>query len=214
MRFAGLVLPLAAACALAPVTVAAQSLIDHSAAVSTRDISASAQARDTMNRFAECIVTERTAAVRRALAEPTHGAVTIGLAKLASDDCIMGGELQMGTALFRGAIYRAMYMRDFGADAPLPPGELMVGASSDPVLVFGDCVATLDPAETRAFVMARPATSVENEAVAKLSASFGRCLAPGNEARFSKTVLQGALAEALYRRSVASAARAELAETN
>jgi len=107
-----------------------------------------------------------------------------------------------------------MYIRDFGADAALPPGELMVGASPDPVLVFGDCVATLDPAETRAFVLARPATAAENEAVAKLGASFGRCLAPGNEAKFSKTVLQGALAEALYRRSAASAASAELAETN
>jgi hypothetical protein len=146
------------------------------------------------------------------LSQATEQQITDELAKLATNDCILSGELQMGRTMFRGSIYRALYARDFGADAALPASEVRLTTSSDPVLVFGDCVATLDPGETRAFVLARPATSMEDDAVAKLAASFARCLTAGNEARFSKTVLQGALAEALYKRSTASVALAELAE--
>jgi hypothetical protein len=204
----------AAAFALTPVGAGAQSLIDHSAQVSSRDVSAAARARDTMNRYAECIVKTRTAPVRRALSQPTYGAVNAELAKLASNDCIAGGELQMGQALFRGAIYRAMYIRDFGADAELPAIDATPLSAREPLVVFGDCVVRLDPAATRAFVMARPATSEEARAVASLGASFNRCVSPGDQIQFSKTVLQGALAEALYKRSTASAASAEQAEVN
>ena len=151
-----------------------------------------------MNRYAECVVKKRTSAVRRALSNATYQEVNHELAKLANNDCILTGELRMDETLFRGAVYRALYKRDFGADAALPASSVTLTAASDPVLVFGNCVATLDPVEARAFVLAQPATSVERDAVAKLGASFSQCLAPGNEGRFSKTVLQGALAEALY----------------
>lgn len=213
MRLAALILSLVAACALVPAGAAAQSIIpDPAAALSTRDISPAAQARDSMNRYAECIVRTHASAVREALSETSEAAVTTALARLADRDCLLTGELQMGTSLFRGALYRALYLRDFGADADLPPTDFALESSPNPLLEFGNCVAVLDPAQTRAFVVARPATSAETDAVTKLAASFGRCMAPGNQAQFSKTVLQGALAEALYKRSAAAAARAELAE--
>ena len=213
MRLATLILSLAAACALVPAAAAAQSIIsDPAAALSTRDISPAAQARDSMNRYAECIVKTHTTAVRRALSETAPAAVTIALANLADRDCLRDGELQMGTSLFRGALYRALYLRDFGTDAALPPSDLALEPSSNPLLEFGNCVAAFDPAQTQAFVVSKPATTAETEAITKLGASFGRCVAPGNQAQFSRTVLQGALAEALYKRSAAIAARAEQAE--
>lgn len=207
MRVA-LTVTLAAACALAPLAAGAQTLFDPAARLSTRDVSAAAQARDTMNRYAECVVKTRAAAVRRALSTETPDAE---LARLASDDCLASGQLQMGTSLFRGALYRALYLRDFGRDAELPAGEATPAASTNPLLLFGDCVARLDPAQTQAFVVAMPATPGEDEAVAALGASFERCVVAGDRIGFSKTVLQGALAEALYKRS---AAAAELAEAN
>ncbi len=209
---AALAMSAAAASALAPVAVNAQARIDHSAAVSTRDLSPGGQARDTMNRYAECIVKMHAAAVRRALAQPTYEGANAQLARLAGGECLAGGDLIMGESLFRGAIYRALYIRDFGRLSALPGGDGALPQADDPMLVFGDCVARLDAEQTRAFVVARPASVEESDAVAKLGPSFGRCLAPGNQARFSKTVLQGALAEALYKRTSATAVPAELAE--
>ena len=202
----------AAAFALAPVGAGAQSRVDHSAPVSTRNIAPGAQARDTMNRYAECVVKMRAAAVRRALAQPTYAAANSELAKLAISDCLAGGDLIMEEVLFRGAVYRALYLRDFGREAALPVGGETLVEADDPVFIFGDCVSRLDPEQTRAFVVARPATVEESDAVAKLGPSFGRCLAPGDQVRFSKTVLQGALAEALYKRTSATSTSSELAE--
>lgn len=210
MRAVVFIAPAVAACGLAPASVGAQALPNPAARVSTRDISAGAQARDTMNRYAECIVKLRAAPVRRALSQPTEGAVYAELTKLAQGECLANGQLRMGPGLFRGAIYRALYIRDFGPDGALPASDVTLAAPEQPMQVFGNCVASLDPAETRAFVLAKPATPEEDEAVGKLGASFERCLA-GGDVRFSKSVLQGALAEALYKRS---AAAAELAEVN
>jgi hypothetical protein len=61
----------------------------------------------------------------------------------------------------------------------------------------------LDPAQTRGVRRRETSDIGGNRGGYKLAASFGRCMAPGNQAQFSKTVLQGALAEALYKRSAA-----------
>jgi hypothetical protein len=205
---------LGASLALVPLGAWAQVLPDPAARLSTRDISPADQARDTMNRYAECIMKTRPAAVRRALSRP-DAVIPVELAKIADGDCLMNGELRMNASLFRGAIFRAIYMRDFSHE-PLPSawGEAAMTASANPLLTFADCVVQLDPNNARSFVLAKPATPDERDAVANLSATLGRCVAPGDQVGFSKTVLQGALAEALYRRTEASAVAAEAAEVN
>jgi hypothetical protein len=200
-----------ASLALVPIAAQSQIIPDSAVRLSTRDISPAEQARDTMNRYAECIVKSRPTAVRRALSQPDQ-AITGELAKIASNDCLQNGELTMNSSLFRGAIFRAVYMRDFGHESlPEALEQVAMAAPADPLVAFADCVVQLDPEDTRSFVLAEPATPDERGAAANLSASLAGCVAPGDQVGFSKTVLQGALAEALYKRT---AAAAEVAKAN
>jgi hypothetical protein len=69
---------------------------------------------------------------------------------------------------------------------------------------FGDCVVSANPADARALVLATAATQAERAAIARLGPALGGCVAPKNQVRFSRAVLQGVLAEALYKRAAAS----------
>lgn len=174
---------------------------DPAAVPSERDVSASDRARQTMNDYGVCLVKSRAIAVRRALAMPA-GDTDAALRKLAIADCLSAGELRMPAALMRGAVYRALYLQDFGSKAPAPATSAT--PTGDPLQDFGACVNTVDPVHVRELVMATPATTVERTAIAALAPALGSCVAPGNNVRFSRATLQAVLAEAAYRQAGAS----------
>ncbi len=96
-------------------------------------------------------------------------AIEAALAKIATDDCLSDGELTMSRPLFRGAIYRALYLRDFGNMSPESlaapgSGNDQSGETADafPMYIFSNCVVRLSADSARAFVMASPATPDEN----------------------------------------------------
>ncbi|MBC9031561.1 hypothetical protein IAG41_04070 [Sphingomonas sp. JC676] len=201
----------------APAAQAQQTghiIVDHAAEASTRDVSAADQARDTMNRYGVCVVKVKSVAVKRALSQPTDQAIDSALAKIAIDECLGSGELTMSRSLFRGAVYRALYIRDFGQVSQAPATIGMQGkdaaaeaAATTPMNLlqrFGDCVVRADPADAQALVLATAATQAERSAITRLGPSLGGCVAPTNQVRFSRAVLQGVLAEALYKRAAAS----------
>lgn len=202
IRRACLVLMTAAACLAAPAVAQTGSVPYAAAAPSDRPLSSIDRARDLMNQYGICIVSQHLGTARRALAEPEGPALNRALAKLATDDCLFSGRLQMSQPLFRGALYRAMYLRDF---AFLPQDELaaLKAARGDALPTFGDCVARLSPDGARALVMASPATRSERDALDTLRPALSDCLPPKQQVRFTLWGLQATLAEALYKRTVA-----------
>ena len=191
-----------AACASLPA--AAQT----PANLSTRDISDAERARDTMNRFAICVVRARPDRTREALAKTGYAESTAAMARLMKSECLAGGQLAMNPRDLRGALFRALYLREFGDDAePLQfAPDSASPAASAPLESFGDCVLRAAPAATRVFVVAEVASNEEKQAIADLGPAMAGCVDPQAQLRFSPTSLEATLAEALYKRSVAASA--------
>lgn len=186
---------------LLPGTAGAQV----SARLSTRDIPAAEQARDTLYRYALCLVGARRGRVERALAIRDEAERGAELGRIATSHCLLEGRIQMGEPLLRGALYRALYLKDFGEAGT---GELRVSSSpdevsNDPLGAFGNCVMSIAPDSVRAFVVARPITPEEDVALNALMPNLAGCVAPGDKVKFNRAMLQAILAEALYKTSIA-----------
>jgi hypothetical protein len=177
--------------------------------------------------FSRCIVDRRA---RRPQAErfvrmiPEGPAYVAAGVRLATNDCVprdMRGRTQMRFPpdLFRASLYSAMYQREFGAPPPagiaaLPPlrlsDEFDGEAAAVPVAIaalrmLGDCAARADVADTHALLLTRIGTDEEHRALDRVMPALGNCLPAGRELRFSRSMLRGALAEALYKLRKASA---------
>jgi hypothetical protein len=134
------------------------------------------------------------------------------------DDCLSGGDLSISNGLFRGGLFRALYMREFRLDGPVNfAPELATGyqdrypqpytdeaRSSIAMMNFAECVSRADGANVRLLVGSVAGSSVETSAIQALAPKLGPCIAQGNQIRFSKPILKGALAEGIYRLSIAS----------
>ena len=137
-------------------------------------------------------------------------------------DCLSGGDLVSSNGLFRGGLFRALYMREFKLDGPVAfVPELVTGyqdrypqpysddaKSSIALMNFAECVTRADGANVRLLVGSVAGSSVETGAIQALAPKLGPCIAQGNQIRFSKPILKGALAEGIYRLSMASKAGA------
>lgn len=136
------------------------------------------------------------------------------------DDCLSGGDFVIGNGLFRGGLFRALYMREFKLDGPVVFNpEVKTGysdrypepfsdeaRSSIAMTNFAECVARADGANVRLLVGSVAGSSVETSAIQALAPKLGPCIAAGNQIRFTKPILKGALAEGIYRLSMASKA--------
>ena len=69
---------------------------------------------------------------------------------------------------------------------------------------YGECVARLDPARTRALLMSEVETPQEAAAFAGLKETFGTCIPEGVTLTFSKVTLRGTIAVNYYRLSKAA----------
>ncbi len=192
----------------------APGLAQRAANLSGRDIPASERARDTMNRFAICIVKARPNMVREALAQPFGPARISALNNVVKKECLAGGTLRMDPGILEGALYRALYFRDFGEDHEMAPVAMTVPTSaSDSWQTFGDCVVRTDPRNAQAFLLADPATPEEAAALEGVRPALAACISPEQQVGFSPARLQAVLARALYQRATfeatpaASAAR-------
>jgi hypothetical protein len=123
-----------------------------------------------------------------------------------------------GTTLFRSAIYVALYRRDYAHSAALPSadqpqlrfaGEVRSDKPEDEASYvslrgFGDCVVRQEPGSARQLVLSEPERQEENVAFAALRKPMSDCLAPKQTLSFSRQMLRGILAEALYKLSAAA----------
>ena len=139
--------------------------------------------------------------------------------RFARNECVpvrmMQGKVEMkfDSLLFRYGLFEARYRIEFRKAPPpsvadLPPLDIFGefdprGASIPDVVVFlrqlGDCVIREKPAEAHAFVLALPYSDEESEALNGLMPALALCTPEGQTLKFSRPMLRGAIAEALYK---------------
>lgn len=184
------------------------------------------EAEQAMALYAECIVSVRT---RRVRAErfvrllPDNAAYKKASLDLSVDDCVPTPgfgltELGFQPEVLRAALFPALYKRDFGRQPPteidkVPP--LVVSTEFDgtggdvPDLVFfmrllGDCTARAGPASVHELLLTKVGGSGERAALGKVMPALARCLSDKRQLKFSRGMLRGMLAEALFKLRKAS----------
>lgn len=180
------------------------------AVIPVQRMSEADRARATMNDYAKCLVTNRPGLAKQAAELPDDARAVRALNRLAISDCLYSGGLVMPHEVLRGAIYTALYKRDYLRSYPPAKSvaiDYMAGNAGSStaarnwatIRMFASCVSRMDPINARAAVLARVASVEERETYTKLTPAMGDCLTAKGSVTFSKTVLQGALAEVLYR---------------
>ena len=192
-----------------PVAEQGKSVLDPAPADRpNRKMSDSDRARHMTNDFATCVVKSWPRQVERAVVL-TPALSYKALAKLATSECLVSGQLFIPNQLMRGAAYRALYIRDYRKQVPSPSVSVVDYArttDSDSysqelgrLNSFGSCVARANPNAAHSLVLANAATSDEASAIDALRQNLADCLPGGTSVKFTKSVLQGLLAEVLYR---------------
>ena len=181
------------------------------ASIPNRRMSEEDRARKTTLDFARCILARYPQQVQAAITEPDSTSGDRSLRKLADSDCLSDSTLEMPAPIFRGSLYRALYIRDFGKQPPAKFEaniDYVAQMSGNPLgrerlilKAYASCVARMNPDGARALVLADVASKPEAEAIRELRPTLGACLKDGT-VRFSKGVLQGNIAEVLYRDAV------------
>ena len=188
-----------------------------------------ADAQKVLNAYAACVVKRSRRGVEAYLNQlpgtPTAGPA---LMKLMTDSCLDAGELKFKAPLIRGALFESLYRTDAkllkptnletvaaidyarGASPPLSDGtRLHLG-----LLDFSDCVVRNSPDGARELVTSKVASAGETVALGKLGQSFNACLSKDVELKFSRPILRGVVAEALYRLSAAGSGYPMFAKSN
>jgi len=149
---------------------------------------------------------------------PTDPELSAALQSLSTSDCLRSGELRMSTELMRGALFRALYRRDFLRAAPAfaeAPYDFSKAVSDQTTLEnqtyvilrrFASCAVRADPEDGRRLMLTAVASKAENEAFRGLTPHLGPCLPQGLEVKFSRMMIVNLVAEAMYRETKAGAA--------
>lgn len=167
--------------------------------------------------FGHCVIQEsrrQAEAIAGTTMSPTD--VNAALRKMASDECLRGGILKIPLPLMRGAIFTALYRRDFRSAQPVfltqpfdykPISGAMGSPESNSFLAkmgVSSCLVRTEPLGSRALILARPGSQEEDAAFAQISPKLAACIQTGQTVKFSRSSLTSLIAEALYRESRAA----------
>lgn len=178
------------------------------------------KARVMMNDFALCHATRGRKKIEQINAKqpvPVLAAQQYDNLLSGTSDCLTNSSLSFNAEIFSGASFLAMLRLDYRqadrvpalhsvdymklADVVAPEGRQYVATRS-----FAQCVVMAAPRETAALLFSRELSKSEDEAFASVSPHLGPCLAAGQEVKFSRTIIYGLLAEAMYRAAKAQPA--------
>jgi hypothetical protein len=190
------------------------------AQITENAVSPEVRARRALRDFAICTAQRSRAKTDRYLQQFQPEPETRLAKSLASSQCLWDGQLKMTWALFRGALYEAVYREDFrkGPVADLqnaPVIDYLAGAADrehPQARVYGalrrlaDCAVRADPAAALRLVATLDGTMAEADAFRTLVPRVSGCVVAGQELKFSRPMLRGLVAETLYRLSVAQRA--------
>lgn len=180
-------------------------------------------ARRTMEAFSACIASRQngrvTAMSRLRIDSDQYQRMLRNLYDNTDDVCLSGsGQLGFSFNLLRGGIFQGLYARefrnagptDFSTVATTGYRELYTDPISPWVISalalerFGECVARADAAGVQTLLRQIPGSTGERAAIQALAPRFAACIPRNETIRFSPSVLKGALAEGIYRLSVAA----------
>lgn len=166
------------------------------------------RSRLVLAQFARCTVDRRATQLRKLLVLPLDKLNDANWRTLADDECLASGEIRFKPILLRGAIFVELYRRQmkegraarsFKAAPYQPTTVAEPGALDDALLAFADCIVGLDRTDASAMVVAATASRAQDGALARLRPSLGSCLPQGQKISLSRPVLEGSIAEILFR---------------
>lgn len=180
-------------------------------------------ARRTMEVFTACVASRQNGRVqamsRLRIDSDQYQRMLRNLYDNSDDECLAGsGSLGFSYNLLRGGIFQGLYAREFRSGGPtdftavtttgyreLYTDDISPEARSALALEqFGECVSRADAAGVQTLLRQGPGTSGERAAIQALAPRFAACIPRDETIRFSPSVLKGALAEGIYRLSVAA----------
>lgn len=168
--------------------------------------------RIALTQFARCTLERNPRGVQAALTLPDDGAWATSLQRLASPECLDAGEMTFSSALLRGAlfveIWKQMAARDRRPAAlTFQPIDLTMAGSAGlgtvgqrlALLSVANCVVTADRVAASDLIAMPTGSARQAAAYLAINPLLGPCLPQGATFRFSKSVIEGALAEVLVR---------------
>ena len=181
-------------------------------------------ARGVMLDFGSCLVSRSPGRVAKMLSLAADSAeyrkMGNAIFDRSDDECLSSGgvdgdgigQLYFSSGLLRGALFNAIYLREFGRSGPAdfsgvadtgyvvrysaPMSTQAIAAIA--LEKYGECIAQADGANAKALILSGAGSADESAAFAALNPRFGTCLTKGNKIAFSKGMLRGVVAEGLY----------------
>jgi hypothetical protein len=180
--------------------------------------------RQVMLDFAACLTDRSRGRVAKIINAPVDSGQYQSLMRSifdrSDDACLSGGgvdsdgigQLSFSSSLMRGALFNAVYMRDFARAGPVEFSAVTdsgyiarystpyssAAQSAIALEKYGECIARSDGENARALITAIAGSPQESVAFVALGPKFSACLMAGNKMEFSKAMLRGVVAEGLY----------------
>jgi hypothetical protein len=176
-----------------------------------------------MREFARCTIDRMPGKVATLLAMPLGREYDKAMRQVVSEECLSAGEISFKPILLRGALFTELWQRRMLAESKgktwgpvLPAYDLSApiadaGAETKQqqgLLWFADCIVKRDRPAANDVIVRQVGSSAQDEAYARLMPDLGPCLPQGQQVKFSKPILEGVLAEALYRAPAATSTEA------
>jgi hypothetical protein len=162
--------------------------------------------------YATCLVKRHDRDVRAFVDTPFNTDVsTKAMQRLNDPDCLYNAKITMPYTLVRGAIFRSLYIKDYGkaeikvGDQPLDysssVGDLNSVSSATQLMLleFAGCVIRKDFLSARKALVAEAGSDTEKNAYTALAPVFSPCMPQGHTVQFSKASLGAVMSEAMYR---------------
>lgn len=208
-----------------------EGVLDSSPAEPDRGLlrrDAEQESRRVLADFVECVIARNPRGLVEYLAatpstQEAHrlGTRMVGGGRARASRCLNSGELRFVDSLLRGAVFEMLFRRDY-AGRELPRFVDMRLASDTPIAPqddneqarrwnalnrFSNCVVRLDTQSARALILSDVNGSEETEAFNALQEDLNQCMFFGSELSFSRPLLRGVIAEAVYMHAKAAFAQ-------
>jgi hypothetical protein len=169
--------------------------------------------RATMRSFAKCVIGVSRQRVIDYLDTFPGSKEALELANgLSRDDCLVAAELRFSEELFRWSLYDELYNSNFrnhdlAAIADIPETDFVgmtKGLNAEQYQVvaiwqLGECTVRAAPKVSQTLVWSPIGSDSEAAAIQEIVPIVSGCVNKDNEIKFSKAVLRGVMAEALYK---------------
>ena len=174
------------------------------------------EARKTLREFGGCVVGKRLGASEALIDQAVDSKqYRQKMYALVDEECFSSGEMTVPQELLRGAVFEALYLREFSHG---PNSNLKSASSFDyfapysrpyseeaqntvGLAVVADCAVRTSPVAAHALLTSVPGSPQEDRTIGELARILPGCVPPGRTFHFSRSIIRGSVAEAMLRLS-------------